>query len=373
MAIIEETQFFVSVAGTDVSTRWASRLIKIWTIDNSGEVADTCGITLDDSGGQIALPDKGAAIVIALGPKDGATEVVFDGIVDDVKSDNARGSGMTVEIQGKTADTRGKQKSKRNKHWDDTTVGKAMKDAGQFASVQLSVCPRIDQLKRKYIAQDGESFLHFVQRLARECGGTFKMIGGVRGVVLDRNSGQTVGGGSIGTVVARRDPDNSASNNIITWSISPLLTRPRYRKIKSRYYDKKAAKWVEKEVEVKGSENDEQAQADDLSAYSGNDDDDTEQSATGSALESERNKGVGEIKIDGNAAARAEGTLTVVGTRPGVDGDYVMNTVSHDFDRESGWITTIELRRPDTKGGDKRAVYTGMGDAERKDVQGLPQ
>lgn len=361
---VEETQFFVYVAGTDVSTRWASRLDWLECSDYAGEVADTCSIGLDDKEGQLVLPAKGATIQIALGPKDGGAEIVFDGIVDDVRSEGARGEGMMLIVDGKTADTRGKQKTKRNKAHDDKTIGDVMKDAAQWAGVDLSVASRIAGLKRKYIAQDYESFLHFVQRLAREVGGTFKMIGGVRGVVLDRNSGKTVGGGSIADVVALRDKANPKNSNLISWKISPLLTRPRFTEIRARYYDRDKAKYIEKKIEVEGAASDPQAKADNLSTYTGAGDEDTDQVATGSAMESTREKGAGEVRIDGNAAARAEGTLKVIGARPGVDGDYIMDLVTHDLDAAKGWVTTIKVRRPDAKDDSRGGGYSGAGEAE---------
>ena len=370
---VEETQFFCYVAGTDVSVRWASRLDWLECSDYAGEVADTCSIGLDDSGGQLVLPAKGAPIQIALGPKNGTAQIVFDGIVDDVRSECGHGEGMMLIVDGKTADTKGKQKTRRNAHHDDKTIGYAMQDAAQWAGVDLSVAPRIAQLKRKYIAQDYESFLHFIQRLAHEVGGTFKMIGGTRGVVLDRNSGKTVGGSSIADVIAIRDPANPANSNLIAWKISPLLTRPRFTEIRTRYYDRDKAKYVEKKVEVEGAKNDPQAQANDLSTYSGAGDDDSEQMSTGSAMESQREKGAGEVKIDGNAAARAEGTLTLIGARPGVDGNYIMDLVTQDFDASKGWVTTIKVRRPDAKDDSRGGGYTGAGEAEQGGVTELPK
>lgn len=250
MAIVEQTQFIVIVEGTDVSTRFASRLISLTVNDNSGKTADTASITLDDTGGIIAMPQEGAKVQIALGPLEGPVGLVFDGVVDDVKSIYDRGGGRRLEIEAKSADTKGKQKEQIRKHWDDKTVGDALFESAQKAGVQLSVAPRISQIKREYIAQDSESFLHFAERLAGETGGTFKMIGGNRGVVLDRNSGQTVGGGGIGTVIAR------AGDNLITSNISPILTRPRFKDVVARWYDKKEAKWKKETVKVEGEDDD---------------------------------------------------------------------------------------------------------------------
>jgi uncharacterized protein len=116
VAIVEETQFFVTVDGKDVSNRFASRLISLTTTDNSGETADTCRFCLDDKGGTIVMPKKGASIKIMLGPLKGSPEQVFDGLVDDVQSEGARGGGMVLWIDGKSIDTEALAKVKRRKH-----------------------------------------------------------------------------------------------------------------------------------------------------------------------------------------------------------------------------------------------------------------
>lgn len=372
MALVETTQFFVWVAGTDVSTRFASRLIRLKVDDNSGETADTASIELDDTAGSLGMPEKGAAVKIALGPQGSAVAVVFDGIVTDVKSIYDRGSGRRLQIDASSADTtntKTKSKKKRRKHHDNKTVGEAVKDAGKYAGVQVEVAPRIAQLKRVYQCQDNESFLHYCQRMAREYGGTFKTIGGNRAVILDRNEGKTAGasGGAIGNVTAR------VGDNLITANISPIMSRPRYQKIKAVWYDTKEAKWKDEQVFVPGGEDGDVAEI----RHSRDDKPHAKDAADGTAKEADRNKGAGSVKIDGNPMARAEGTCTVVGVRPGVDGSYTIEKASHELDRGSGYVTDIELRRPDAKadargkkgGGAKGGTGGGGGGGATPDEQ----
>jgi phage protein D len=376
VALVEETQFFVYVNGKDVSNRWASRLIQLNVTDQSGETADSCRVCLDDKGGTIVMPKHGAPIKIALGPKSGKAEVVFDGLVDDVQSEGSRRGGTVLWIDGKSIDTAGEAKVKKSKWWDNKTIGEAMKDAAEEAGIQLTVAPRIDQLKRLYIAQDHESALHFIQRLAREVGGTFKVIGGKKAVVLDRNQGQTAGGGNSSSVTCTSGDDG----NIITWQISPLITRPRYKDITARWYDKEAAKYREQRAKVPqeqeqggtetggggttgggGDLGELEDLPDDGVRFTKDDEDVADQAAEGGAKESDRQKGIGNVMIDGNAAPKAEGKCIIKGTRPGIDGTYVIDSVLHELNKHDGWTTTISLVRPQpTGGGDNREESGGV-------------
>jgi uncharacterized protein len=324
MAIVEETQFFVTVGGQDVSNRWASRLISLSTMDNSGETADTCRFCLDDTGGVVVMPQKGAPIKIALGPMNGSANQVFDGLVDDVQSEGTRGGGMVIWVDGKSIDSAGDSKIKRRRHWDDTTVGQAMRDAAKDAKITLTVAERIDKLARTYISQDNESSLHFIQRLARECGGTFKVIGGNKGVVLDRNEGKTAGGDGGDSGSQGSETTVTVGENVIPWQISPLLTRPRFDHITARWYDKKNAKYQEQKVEVPdnsgssggnggggsggggesagggsgGGGTGDLPDVDDNVRNTRVDKDEADQAAESGAKESDRQKGAGSIIID---------------------------------------------------------------------------
>lgn len=358
MAVVEATQFVIVVGGTDCSTRFASRLIIVDVDDNSGETADTCKITLDDTGGVIAMPQKGAKVQVSLGPLEGGVMQVFDGVVDDVRAVLDRGGGRRLEVEAKSSDTSGKQKTQMRKHWDDKSAGDVLKEAGQAAGVSVTVAGRISGIKRKYWAQDHESFLHFAQRLSNELGGTFKTIGGTRAVILDRNEGQTAGGSGIGSVTAQ------VGRNLISASISPILTRPRFQDVVGRWYDYKKAKWVEEKVQV------DKMQGADATAdvrNSKQDADEAKETGKSKGKESTRDKGAGTVIIDGNPAARAEGQCTVVGVRPGVDGTYTIDKANHKLERGNGYITTLTLKKPegasDTRGTGGSGAGGGSGAA----------
>ena len=129
VAIVEETQFSVTVDGKDVSTRFASRLISLTTTDKlqRDRRLPATSVVVLTAVGTVVMPQKGAPIKIALGPIHGSPQQIFDGLVDDVRIEGTRGMRHgDRKIDGKSIDT-GLRQVKRRKHCDNKTVGEAMK------------------------------------------------------------------------------------------------------------------------------------------------------------------------------------------------------------------------------------------------------
>ena len=59
--------FSILANGTDVTARFADRLLSLTVVDNDGEEADRVEIELDDRAGRIALPQMDAVLEVALG------------------------------------------------------------------------------------------------------------------------------------------------------------------------------------------------------------------------------------------------------------------------------------------------------------------
>jgi phage protein D len=61
---------------------------------------------------------------------------------------------------------------------------------------------------------------------------------------------------------------------------------------------------------------------------------------------SERDAGEGTVTIEGDTSAIPDGLCIITGARPGVDGAYSIETVTHNYSRGGGFVTTLDLKAP---------------------------
>lgn len=336
--------FSVIAGGEDISSALSPVLLSLSVSDKAGRSSDSATIELDDKDGQLILPPKRSPIIIMLGWEEQGVGIVFEGIVDDIKASGSR-SGRTVTISAKGMDTRGKAKQKQRRHFDDTTVGDAMQEAGSTAGFSVSIDKELSSIKRKYISMDGESFVAFGERMASEVGGTFKVVG-KKAILAKRNGGTAASGAALPTVSA------VWGQNLHSYDITPITGRLVEKKTRSRWYDKAKAKWNSEEADTGTEESETTKDA----TYPEADQDLAVSKSKSDAAESDRKSGEGSVEIEGNIGAQPEGLCVVSGCRPGVDGTYRIDGVNHDYSR-SGFVTRLDLQQPkgtagkDTRGG----------------------
>lgn len=331
--------FDVTVAGSNITTRLMPILIGLRVADKVGTHTDSADIEVDDTEAQIILPQKGADVSIGLGWESEGMRIVFRGTVDEVKSTGSRSGGRRVTIAAKGMDTTKKPKEGQQRHWDQATVKKILADAAAFAGVpNVEVDPALAGLTRAYFEMHDESFIHMGDRLAREVGGNFRIVGDT-------------------AIMSRRGGDYTAfvravwGENLHHWDIAPQLGRPQFSTARGRWYDMIAADWklLDKGVDLA---------VDALHAFRFPKpwDFETDQQTNNDKATSERDQGEGTVTIEGNTAAIPDGLCIVEGARPGVDGSYRIEAVTHSYTRSGGFITTLELKQPTSGAGlDARA------------------
>lgn len=320
----------VFVDGQDMTAGMRNYLTRISVSDKAGSASDACSLEFDDAGGQVKLPAEGALVQVFL---QGA--LVFTGKVDSVRSSGSRGGGRTLAVTAKGFDAKGKAKEPQSHHMDDATLQQFLDKAASNAGLSgAKIDPAFANMTRTYWSASGESFLHIGQKLARELGGTFK-IRGDQAVLVKRGQGTNATGSPMPTVVGQ------VGGNVISWSISPITGRPKFAKAKVRYFDRKSASFKELEVET-GIEADATSEARTTAA----DEEQAKAIAEGRKTESEREGGEGTVDLDLEVTAQAEGTFILIGARPGVDGTYRIEGVTHKADRGGGSTTSLDLKQP---------------------------
>ena len=321
--------FMVTVAGTNITTTLLPVLISLTVSDKVGTHSDTASLEIDDTQGRIVLPQIGAPVIVALGWEGEGFRVVFTGTVDEIRSSGSRASGRTLSITAKGIDTTGKPKEGQQRHFEDSSVENILRQAGETAGVtEIEVDPSLSSITRTYFEMRDESFIHMGERLAREIGGNFR-IQGTTAFMSKR------GGSYTAAVIA------AWGRNLHGWDISPALGRAQYSKLRTRWYDPAKAQWQETE---EGTSLSVDARHD--HRYAKPDEAEAQQQTASDRATSERDAGEGSVTIEGDTSAIPDGLCIVSGARPGVDGPYRIESVTHSYSRGGGFLTQLSLKRP---------------------------
>ena len=307
---IERTLFRVVVGELDVTRTLRPILHALHISNRAGQTTDSCDITLDDTNGRLVMPPANAPMQVWIGNRDGQLVQMFDGHVDEIRSRATKTEGRILTITAKGMDTSGSAKAPVEAHYDNASLQQVLTEAAAKAGIsQVVIDPALGAITRPYWAQQNESLIHFGQRIAREVGGTFK-IAGSRVVMAKRGGGTSATGKTLTTVQA------AWGVNLISWDIAPVMTRGRYTAARGRYYDPKKGKYAGREHAVKNAT----ATATHVTRHTHADGDEADQHATADAEASDRQSGMGTVRIDGEVYAQPEALCTVAGTRPGIDG-----------------------------------------------------
>lgn len=336
----------IVVGGIDVSSAFSPVLQDLSVSLTSGTTSDTASITIDDTDGRVIMPKDGDAITIDLGWQGGVIVEAFRGTVNDVRSQGGR-SGRLLTVGCTGMDTKGKAKEPSDKHYDNMTISDILSKAGKAAGISdVRVDGEIGNIKFDFVGQNNESFVALGHRLSVKVGGTFKIMGD-RAVMVKRSAGRSATGKPLVTIPA------AWGSNLFDWDIKPILGRPRHKETKTRWYDKVKAKWV---VEKKNTE-DTDAIATNRTRFEVGSETEAKAGVGADADEIGRNSGEGSVTINGDPRAQPEAPCVISGARSGVDGSYLIDSVTHSLSRSGGFVTSLTLKKPgggagtDSRGG----------------------
>ncbi|WEK04577.1 MAG: late control D family protein [Candidatus Devosia phytovorans] len=320
----------VILGGQDLTAAWQKVLIDISINDKAGEASDTCDLTIDDSLGQARLPSERMPLLVML---QGAK--AFSGFVEKPLSTGSRSAGRLLKIKAKGFDSGGKAKEPQSFHVDDADLGTYLERLAGNAGLSITVDPAFASLGKGYWAADGESLIAAGERIARKLGGTFK-IRGDKAIIAKRGTGQAPNGSAMPQVTAEW------GKNLESWSITPRDPRAQFTAGQARWFDRASAAYKTTDLDF------ENAEVEALNVIRSISVDEGEARAMLDARkrDGERDAGSGTVDLDLTVGAVVEGICLVKGTRPGVDGRYVIEGVKHGASRGGGSKTTLDLKQP---------------------------
>ena len=316
--------FRIVADGADITELINDRLLLLRTTDKPGMESDEFELRIDDRDSAVSLPSRGVGIEVFLGYSGAALTRLGRYTVDEVE---LSGPPDTLVIRGKASDIRGSGKSTRSGCWESVSLASIVSDVAArngwspICPVTTTV-PRADQLS--------ESDFNFITRLAKQYDCTAKVADG-KLLVLQRQAGQSASGKVLGSITLTR-------SDVSRWQFR-LVDRTTHKAVSTKHQDKKTGK-----LAIITLDNDEAPDGlppvhTDRHIYPNKSA--AEQAAKARLSAFNRSTAAVRLEMPGRTDLFAERMINTQGFKPGLDGEYLVDSVEQVF-TQSGWSTTVE-------------------------------
>jgi len=222
--------FRLTVDGLDIAQLVSPRLMSLELTDNRGVEADQLSITLSDHDGLLAIPPKGAVLRLWLGWSD--TGLVDKGTYTVDETEHS-GAPDVLSIRARSADLRKGLKTKRERSWSNTTLGKVLGDIAIGNGLSATIAGALDGLPILQLDQANESDANLISRLGEE----FDAVASVKAgclLCLPAGGGKTASGLDLPHItLTRADGDQHRYLQ---------ADRDSYDGVRAYYYDVNSAK-----------------------------------------------------------------------------------------------------------------------------------
>lgn len=222
--------FRLTVDGLDIAQLVSPRLMSLELTDNRGVEADQLSITLSDHDGLLSIPPKGAVLRLWLGWSD--TGLVDKGTYT-VDETEHTGAPDVLSIRARSADLRKGLKTKRERSWSNTTLGKVLGDIAIGNGLTATIAGALNGLPILQLDQANESDANLISRLGEE----FDAVASVKAgclLCLPAGGGKTASGLDLPHItLTRADGDQHRYLQ---------ADRDSYDGVRAYYYDVNSAK-----------------------------------------------------------------------------------------------------------------------------------
>lgn len=222
--------FRLTVDGLDIAQLVSPRLMSLELTDNRGVEADQLSITLSDHDGLLSIPPKGAVLRLWLGWSD--TGLVDKGTYT-VDETEHTGAPDVLSIRARSADLRKGLKTKRERSWSNTTLGKVLGDIAIGNGLSATIAGALDGLPILQLDQANESDANLISRLGEE----FDAVASVKAgclLCLPAGGGKTASGLDLPHITLNR-ADGDQHRYL-------QADRDSYDGVRAYYYDVNSAK-----------------------------------------------------------------------------------------------------------------------------------
>ncbi|MFK8257768.1 contractile injection system protein, VgrG/Pvc8 family [Erwinia sp. AnSW2-5] len=156
--------FRIEIDNHDITENFRSRLIRLVINDKLSLEVDTFTLVLDDSDGQIILPQRGSALSIAIGWH--GEDLIEKGTFK-IGGIHHSGSPDTLTLTGFSTELAGTLKEKRSTSYDGKNLGEIVQRIAEKNGLQPLLSKELAAIPVVHFDQTDETDLQFISRLAQ--------------------------------------------------------------------------------------------------------------------------------------------------------------------------------------------------------------
>ncbi|MGE8942714.1 phage late control D family protein [Leptospira interrogans] len=319
----------ITVNGTPVAGLFWEKLIRVEVSDREGSRSDSISLELEDGPPHLAIPEPESIIRCWLGYDDGPFDYMGAFKVDDVDVDVLP---YMMKIKGTAADLKEGLKEHRERHWDGKTLNDVFGEIASQNGLQAQIAPSIGSFQYPWLAQQSESALHFVNRIAERHNGLFAIKDG-KLIVSELGTGLSPGGAAISSLTVT--PDMILQG---TCSVS-FGQREKHGNVSGEYHD------IATGERKRESEQGEGSSAGYVRRHGLSSKEEAKAAAKSRGKYLKRGGVRTAVQIEGNPYAKAGAPMSYAGVRPGVDGiSFIIEEARHVFSKSQGYRTSLNAK-----------------------------
>ena len=157
--------FRLTLDGQDLTPRFRPRLSTLSLTEQRGDEADQLDLVLTDQDGQLAIPRKGAVILLELGWLGAALTPKGQFRVDEVE---ASGSPDLISLKARSADFTADFRRRRGGSWRSSTLGAVLQEIASRQGLTAKIDAALAATPLQVLDQSQESDAALLRRLGRE-------------------------------------------------------------------------------------------------------------------------------------------------------------------------------------------------------------
>ncbi|WP_019222505.1 phage late control D family protein [Bartonella rattaustraliani] len=299
------------------------RLLTATITDHAGNEADSFEAEFDDSGHDLEIPSSNSALQVTFGYQNSIHAFMGRFVVESVVSIGGS-DGEILRLCGKSASMRKELKEQASEHFDHKTIAEIVETLAKRHGYQAKVSPQFSKQALPYVVRTDQSAVDFLTRLADRMQARF--------LIKDHKFLFLSGDNLPSLTLYKYDCSN--------WEFT-LEPRTQYGTIEAVYFDRAQGQ----QCQVKHQTGFTGPVRRLRTCYPCK-----REAQAAAASESERlcrAVGSGSLTLEGRPEIMADQPLLLQGFREEINGPWKAATVTHRYEKQSGYTTQITLEAPE--------------------------